>query len=336
VVDGTLSAVTASPAAEPAPTRTVAADRSDLTKFAWLSIAAAVATIALKSGAWLITGSVGLLSDAAESVVNLVAAVVALIALRVAARPADDSHHYGHTKAEFFSAAAEGTMIFVAAVFILITSVERFLNPQPLENVGVGLGISVLASVLNGLVAFVLMRAGRAHRSLTLTADGKHLLTDVWTSVGVVLGVLLVALTRIERLDPVVAFLVGLNIIWTGWKLLQESASGLMDSTLPEEDNAALADVLAGFTDEHVHFHGLRSRASGHQGFAEVHMLVPGNWTVRRAHDLVEQIEAIVARRVDGVTLTAHIEPREDPRSYEDYPTEVPITSTITPGPPAP
>ena len=199
---------------------TPAADPTrDLRRFAWLSIAAAIATITLKAGAWLLTGSVGLLSDAAESIVNLVAAVVALVALTVAGRPADDDHHFGHAKAEYFSAAVEGLMIFVAAAVILVTAVERFLHPQPIDNVGVGLAVSVVASVINGLVAMVLVRAGRRHDSITLRADGQHLLTDVWTSVGVVAGVLLVALTGWQRLDPIVAFLVGINIVLTGVRL---------------------------------------------------------------------------------------------------------------------
>ncbi len=186
--------------------------RPDLTKFAWMSVAVAVTTIALKSGAYLLTGSVGLLSDAAESIVNLVAAIVALVALRVAAQPHDAQHHFGHSKAEYFSAAVEGLMIFVAAVFIIWTAFQRILHPTELENVGIGLAISVGASALNGWVAFILMRAGRVHRSVTLVADGKHLLTDVWTSVGVVLGVLAVGLTGWLRLDPIIALLVGLNI----------------------------------------------------------------------------------------------------------------------------
>jgi cation diffusion facilitator family transporter len=299
--------------------------RADLTKYAWLSIAAAVATIALKSAAWLITGSVGLLSDAAESSVNLVAAVVALIALRIAARPADDGHHFGHTKAEYFSALAEGQMIFVAAIVILYTSVERFLHPQPLDNVGIGLGISVIASLINGGVAWVLLRAGREHRSLTLTADGRHLLTDVWTSVGVVVGVLLVAVTGIHRLDAVVAFLVGVNIIITGWRLLMESAAGLMDGAVPTEESAELAKVLGRFTSDDVRFHALRTRVSGHHGFAEVHVLVPGAWTIQQGHDLVEEVEQAVHAEVGNITLISHIEPLEDPRAYGDYLTEVKI-----------
>ena len=198
--------------------------RPNLERYAWLSVAAALATIALKTGAWWVTDSVGLLADAAESIVNLVAAIAALVALRVAARAADDNHHFGHSKAEYFSAAIEGGMIFVAASFIIWQSIGRLLTPQPIEQAGTGLAISVVASVINGAVAVVLLRAGREHRSITLRADGQHLLTDVWTSVGVVVGVLLVVLTGIDWLDPVVALLVGANIIWTGGQLVSESS----------------------------------------------------------------------------------------------------------------
>lgn len=297
----------------------------DLSRFAYLSIAAAVITITLKFVAWRITGSVGLLSDAAESVVNLVAAVAVLIALKVAAMPADKNHHFGHTKAEYFSAAVEGMMIFVAAVVIVVSAVERFIRPQPIENVGLGLAISVVASLVNGAVAMVLLRAGRQHRSLTLTADGKHLMTDVWTSAGVVVGVLVVALTGIERLDPVVAFLVGLNIIWTGWKLVRESTDGLMDIAMPKEDNAAIAEILSRFVTREVHFHALRTRLSGHHRFAEVHVLVPGAWTVQRGHDLVEEVEEAVHREFGDLALTCHLEPTEDPRAYGDYAAEFPV-----------
>ena len=297
----------------------------DLSRFAYLSIAAAVVTITLKTVAWQVTGSVGLLSDAAESVVNLVAAIAVLVALKVAAMPADKNHHYGHTKAEYFSAAIEGMMIFVAALVIMYTAVERFLNPRPIDNVGIGLAISVLASLVNGGAAVVLLRAGRRYRSLTLTADGKHLLTDVWTSAGVVAGVLVVALTGIERLDPVVAFLVGLNIVWTGWKLIRESSEGLMDISMSKEDNRAIADILAGFVTREVHFHALRTRESGHHRFAEVHVLVPGAWTVQQGHDLVEEVEAAVHEGFGEIALTCHLEPSEDPRAYGDYAAEFPV-----------
>ncbi|MFM6851667.1 MAG: cation diffusion facilitator family transporter [Terrabacter sp.] len=297
----------------------------DLSRFAYLSIAAAVVTITLKFVAWRITGSVGLLSDAAESVVNLVAAIAVLIALKVAAMPADKNHHFGHTKAEYFSAAVEGMMIFVAAVVIVVSAVERFIRPQPIENVGLGLAISVVASLVNGGVAMVLLRAGRQHRSLTLTADGKHLMTDVWTSAGVVVGVLVVAFTGIERLDPVVAFLVGLNIIWTGWKLIRESTEGLMDIAMPKEDNAAIAEILSRFVTREVHFHALRTRLAGHHRFAEVHVLVPGAWTVRQGHDLVEEVEEAVHREFGDLAMTCHLEPSEDPRAYGDYAAEFPV-----------
>ena len=300
-----------------------ATGRRDLSAFAWLSIAAAILTIGLKAGAWALTGSVGLLSDAAESVVNLVAAVVALIALKVAARPADKNHHFGHSKAEYFSAAVEGVMIFVAAVFILISATYRFVHPAPLEQLGIGIAISVVASAINGAVAFVLLRAGRQHRSATLTADGKHLLTDVWTSAGVVLGVGLVALTGWERLDPIVAFAVGVNIIVTGWKLHAESVAGLMDVSWSKEDNARLAEVVRGHLSDDVDVHALRTREAGHARYVEMHVLVPGEWTVLAGHDVVEEIEQAVMAEFEGCQVTIHLEPREDPRAYGDYDHEV-------------
>ncbi len=309
----------------PDTTRPRAEFPRNLSRFAYLSIAAAIATITLKTVAWQVTGSVGLLSDAAESVVNLVAAIAVLIALRVAALPPDKNHHFGHSKAEYFSAALEGQMIFIAAIVIMWSSVDRFLHPMPIANVGIGLAISVVASVINGAVAFVLLRAGRQYRSLTLTADGRHLMTDVWTSVGVVIGVILVAVTGVERLDPVIAFLVGLNIIRTGWTLLHESVEGLMDIALSRADNTAIAAILTGFVTEEVHFHALRTRMSGHHRFAEVHVLVPGSWSVQRGHDLVEEIEDAIQEQFDDIGIVCHLEPSEDPRAYDDYTAEFPV-----------
>lgn len=290
----------------------------DLSRFAWLSIAAALVTIALKTTAWQLTGSVGLLSDAAESLVNLVAAIAVLVALKVALLPPDGNHHYGHSKAEYFSAAVEGLMIFIAAAVILATSVDRFLHPQPLENVGLGLLVSVLASVVNGVVAFVLLRAGRQHRSITLTADGKHLLTDVWTSVGVVVGVALVWLTGWERLDAVVAFAVGINILVTGWGLIASSTAGLMDVSLSKEDNARIHEILASWSSDHVQFHAVRTREAGHRRFMEMHILVPGAWSVKRGHDLTEDVIDSLLEAFPDLRVSAHLEPIEDPRSYED------------------
>ncbi|PAY22673.1 cation-efflux pump [Dietzia natronolimnaea] len=292
---------------------------STLKKFAWLSVATSIVTIALKMAAWWVTGSVGLLSDAAESVVNLVASVVALIAITVAERPADDDHQYGHSKAEYFSAGVEGAMIFVASTFILYTGVERLINPVPIESLGLGLAISVVAAVVNGVVGTLLIRAGIRHRSPTLKADGKHLMTDVVTSVGVVIGVALVWITGWGFLDPIVAIAVGLNILFIGYKLVHESGMGLMDATLPDEDNQAIQEVL----DRHrqpgrVDFHELRTRESGRWRFVEFHALVPGDWSVDQGHDLVETVEQEIHAALPHSHITTHLEPIEDERAYND------------------
>ena len=299
----------------------VASERRDpsLAKFAWLSIAAAIVTIALKTGAYFLTGSVGLLSDAAESVVNLVAAVIALVALTIAARPADDTHHYGHGKAEYFSAAIEGLMIFVAAGVIIWSAIPRLIHPVELENLGVGLAISLLATAVNGVVGLLLIRVGRRERSATLTADGKHLMTDVWTSAGVLVGVLMVAVTGWLRLDPIVAIAVAINILIVGGRLVWHSSSALLDAALPAADNDAIRAVLDRHRSDDVGFHGLQTRESGRQRFVSFHVLVPGAWSVQRAHDLAEVVEADVLALLDGAHVTTHIEPREDERSYRDY-----------------
>jgi cation diffusion facilitator family transporter len=284
-----------------------------LTRYAWLSIAAAVATIALKSGAYLLTGSVGLLSDAAESLVNVVAAVVALIALRVASRPADENHHYGHGKAEYFSAGFEGLMIFVAAAVIVVTAVNRFLHPAPLESLGLGLAVSTVGTVINLVVGVTLIRAGRLHRSVTLQADGKHLMTDVWTSVGIVLGVTLVWLTGWQRLDPLVAALVGVNILFTGFRLVAQSAVALLDVALPAEDDAALQHALAPFRTDQIEVDDVRTRQSGRHRFVSLTLRVPGEWSVRRGHDLADDLEAAIAEQLPGVR-------RPDPPGADRHP----------------
>ncbi|QKT08668.1 cation transporter [Gordonia sp. X0973] len=293
--------------------------RNRLQMFAWLSIVTALATIALKVGAWWLTGSVGLLSDAAESVVNLVAAVVALFALRVAARPADDDHNFGHAKAEYFSAGVEGAMIFVAAVVIIYAAVERIIHPRDLESLGLGVGISVLASVLNGVVAVVLLRAGRRYRSITLTADGRHLMTDVVTTAGVVAGIILVGITHWYWLDPIIAIAVAINILFVGYRLIKESTSGLMDIAMPDEEVGSIGRVLDGFRSPEVEFHDVRTRVGGHLRFLQLHMLVPGEWSVQRGHDLVEDVEERLREAVDDLIITVHLEPIEDPRSYESW-----------------
>lgn len=301
----------------------------NLTRFAWLSIAAAIATIALKFGAYLLTDSVGLLSDAAESVVNLAAAIVALFVLHIAAKPADKNHNFGHSKAEYFSAWLEGMMIFLAAAFIIYAAIGRLINPRDIDNVGVGLAISVVASLINGAVAVVLLRAGRRYRSHTLVADGKHLMTDVWTSGGVVLGVILVALTGWPWLDPAIAIAVGLNILVTGYQLVSESTDGLMDVSWSKEENQKLAAIVRKFRSDEVEIHALRSRLAGHQRYAEMHVLVPGNWSVWKGHDLVEVIENAVRDGFEDVEVTCHLEPIEDPRAYGDYPAEIALAESV-------
>lgn len=291
-----------------------------LERFAWLSVATGIVVFALKLTAWQLTDSVGLLSDALESTVNIGAAVVAVFALRAANRPADAEHHYGHGKAEYLSAMVEGFLILAASAAIIATAILRLLNPKPLEDVGIGLAISVLASVLNGVVAYILIRVGTRHRSIVLVADGKHLLTDVWTSVGVVVGVGAVALTGWLVLDPLIALAVGANILWTGWGLLRESVSGLLDERLPDKDIEQVVEVLAAKESETVHFHALQSRAAGRQRFVSMHMLVPGEQSVRTAHDLAQEIEDDIDERLPGTVVSIHIEPLEDPRAWDDIP----------------
>lgn len=291
----------------------------DLSRWALISIAAAVATIALKTTAWQLTGSVGLLSDAAESVVNLVAAIVAFTALKIAARPPDALRNFGYLKSEYFAAVIEGLMIAVAALVIIVSAVERLLHPREIEQVGIGLLISVLASVINGVVAWMLIRAGRRHRSMALQADGKHLLTDVWTTSGVVVGVGVVALTGWLVLDPLIAIAVAINILVIGVRLVRSSTAGLMDTAVPEEDLAAIDSVLDSFRDDGIDFHDLRTRMSGRQCFVQLHMLVPGDWPVQRGHDVAEKVEERLRQAVDGLIPTIHLEPVGDPRSYERW-----------------
>lgn len=296
-----------------------AASRSYLFRFVWLSIAAAILTVVLKYSAYLLTGSVGLLSDAIESIVNVVAAVIALLALRAAARPADVSHHFGRGKAEYLSSGIEGFMIFAAATAILVTSVPRLWQPEPLQDLGIGIVITAIATVVNLVVGLVLVRAGRKHRSATLRADGHHLLTDVWTSVGVILGVLMVLLTGWDILDPLIAIGVAINILVVGTRLIREALRGLLDVALPAEITAQIVEVLSQHAHDGVTFHGLQTRESGKDRFMSVHMLVPGHWTVQKAHDAAEEVEGELRDTVPDLTVLTHVEPREDPRAYDDF-----------------
>lgn len=283
-----------------------------------LSIVAAIATIGLKAGAYFLTGSVALLSDALESLVNLLAATVALIALSVAAKPADEDHAYGHNKAEYFSSGFEGALILMAAVSIGFAAVQRLIHPRALEQAATGLAVSALAALINFLVARTLFRVARRHESITLEADAHHLMTDVWTSVGVIAGVGAAALTHWYVLDPLVALLVAANIVWTGIHLLNRSALGLLDTALPEGTRREITSILDGHAKDGVQYHALRTRQAGRWRFISFHVLVPGHWTVQRGHDLLERIEDEVRARVPLCTVFTHLEPIEDPASFKD------------------
>lgn len=289
-----------------------------LRRYAWLSIGTALATIALKFGAWWLTGSVGLLSDSLESLVNLAGAVMALAMLTLAAMPPDENHAFGHGKAEYFASGFEGMLILLAAAGIVATAVERLFNPQPLSAIGVGLVISTVASVLNFATARVLMRAGERHRSITLVADARHLMTDVWTSVGVIGGVLAVGATGVEWIDPVVALAVGAHIVWTGWKLVHGSTHGLLDAALPLSERQQVDQVLQAFVARGIAFHAVRTRQAGARAFVSMHVLVPGAWTVQQGHDLVEEVESRLRETLPHVSVFTHLEPLEDPASFED------------------
>jgi cation diffusion facilitator family transporter len=291
---------------------------ASLKRYAWLSIAAALATIVLKGLAWWLTGSVGLLSDALESFVNLAGALMALAMLSLAATPEDENHAHGHGKAEYFSSAFEGFLILVAAVSIGYAAVDRLQHPQPLADVGVGLVVSVLASIINLATARTLMAVGREHNSITLEADAHHLLTDVWTSVGVIVAVGLVWFSGWLWLDPVIALVVAANIVWTGWQLLHRSAAGLMDVSIPPEQIEAIEIVLEGYRARGLEFHALRTRQAGSRAFATLHVMVPGAWTVQVGHDWLERIEADIRNAVPRIHVTTHLEPKEDPLSLVD------------------
>lgn len=294
------------------------ANRASLTRFAWISIAAAITTIGLKTVAYFLTGSVGLLSDAIESVVNLVGGLMALAMLTIAARPADEDHTYGHSKAEYFSSGVEGTLILAAALSIAFTAVPRLFHPKELEEVGVGLAVSAAASVINLGVALLLLRVGRKNHSITLEANAHHLLTDVWTSVGVLAAVGAVALTDWLWLDPVVALLVAANIVWTGSQIIWRSIAGLMDQALPPADLAAVGRVLDIYRNDQVQFHALLSRQAGARKFVSMHVLVPGGWTVQHGHELLEQIERDIRTALPNSIVFTHLESLDDPASWAD------------------
>jgi len=283
-----------------------------------VSLIAATTTITLKGAAFLLTGSVALLSDALESVVNLLAAGMAFLALTIAARPADEDHAYGHNKVEYFSSGFEGGLILVAAVGIAYAAIRRLLDLQPIEQTAVGLGVAAVAAVINLGTAQLLFRAGKAHRSIVLEADAQHLMTDVWTSAAVIVGVALASITGWRVLDPLFALALALHIIRTGVHLLRGSALGLLDTALPEDVRTGIESVLHGYAEEGARYHALRTRQAGRWRFISFHVLVPGDWSVQRGHDLLERIEEDVRRAVPDCTVFTHLEPIEDPASFAD------------------
>ncbi|HEX9182661.1 MAG TPA: cation diffusion facilitator family transporter [Burkholderiales bacterium] len=289
-----------------------------LTPYAWLSIAAALATMALKGLAAWITGSVGLLSDALESLVNLGAALLALWMLRVAAEPPDEKHPFGYSKAEYFSAVVEGVLIVAAATAIVATAVPRLLAPRPIEEFGVGLAISLVATSINLAVAVTLLRAGKRHDSVALEADGQHLLTDVWTSVGIVAGVGAIAVSGWLILDPLIAIGVAVYIVWTGVGVMRRSLLGLMDRALPETELAAIRAVLEPYKAKGLDYHALRTRRAGRRRLVELHLLVPGGMSVHDAHTVAEEIEDRIRAALPGTAVLTHLEPIEAPASYSD------------------
>lgn len=290
-----------------------------LKKFIWLSIGAAILTIGLKTLAWRMTGSVGLLSDALESCVNLFAAFIALVIITIAERPADEEHAYGHSKAEYFSSGSEGGLIILAAASIIWSALPRLFSPQPLENVSTGLLISVGASAINLFAARVLITEGKKNNSITLEADGNHLMTDVWTSIGVLFGIGLVKLTGWLILDPIIALLVAANIIWTGYRLMVRSVRGLIDTAIPMEERKKVEQLLSKYQPEGIEFHSLLTRQAGQRKFVSFHILVPGVWSVQQGHDLLEVAEEEVRNALKGpVTVFTHLEPIEDPVSHQD------------------
>lgn len=295
-------------------------NRTDLTRYARLSIAAAVLTIVMKGAAYWLTGSVGLLSDALESVINLVAAVMVLAALLYAARPPDDSHEFGHDKIEYFAGGIEGTLIVVAALTIGWAALGRLIEPEPLERIDLGLILSGAASAVNLVIGRILIRAGKRHNSMTLRADGQHLMADVWTSVGVVVGLVAAALTGQLWLDALAGLLVAGHILATGARLMRQAFDGLMDSPLDPDGRAEVDRILAAYRAEGIEFHALRTRKAAARCFLSVHVLVPPRWTVQHGHDLLERLEADLRAAVPNLSTLTHLEPIGDPASLDDVP----------------
>jgi cation diffusion facilitator family transporter len=291
---------------------------SSARSFALLSIGAAVVTIALKTLAWWITGSVGLLSDALEGSINLVGAIFALGMLTVAARPPDEDYAFGYSKAEYFSSGLEGALILVAALAIAWTAIDRLIAPRELMQVGTGLAVSGAAAIVNFAVALSLLAGGRRYRSIALEADARHLMTDVWTSVGVIVGVAAVSFTGWQRLDPLIALAVAVHILWAGYELMRRSYHGLLDRALPDEQLRAMNAVLERYRGRGMDFHAVRTRQAGARSFVTLHVLVPAEWTVAQGHDMAHRVEEEIRSALPGTSVLTHVEPLGRVESYQD------------------
>lgn len=289
-----------------------------LVRYAYLSVTAALTTMAIKAVAFMVTNSVGLLSDALESIVNLTAALVAVRVLKEIAKPPDKEHAYGHGKAEYLSSLLEGSLIVIAAISIAYTAIQRFFNPEEIQQISVGFTLALLASVFNLYVARLLIRRGREHNSITLEADGEHLMSDVWTSLGVLAGVGAVSITGWQILDSVIAMIVASKIGWTGIRLTQRSIQGLMDTSLPEAHMQQINEILDHYREQDIRFHALRTRQAGAHSFVSMHVITPGEWSIREGHNLLESIEKDIQKAVPLASVFTHIEPMEDPRSWDD------------------
>lgn len=293
--------------------------KKSLSFYAWLSIFAAVFTIVLKAVVYLYTNSVSFLSDALESFINLAAAILALWMIKIAERPPDDDHEFGHDKAGYFSSGIEGTLISLAAIGIFVVAIQRIFTPQPITNIGFGLLISLLAALVNLVVGQILIKVGKENDSIVLEADGHHLMTDVWTSVGIFFAIGIVWLTDWFILDPIIAMVVAISISWTGYNLIRRSVLGLMD-TIIDEDSANLAlETLNDYKEKlGIEYHAFRTRKSGARKFIYFHLLVPDNWTVKKGHDLAEEIELKILEKIPNSAVFIHLEPLEDPKSLKD------------------
>jgi cation diffusion facilitator family transporter len=292
--------------------------KRSLIRYALIAVAAAIVTIVLKGGAYLVTGSVAILSDAIESLVNLVTSIMALVVLAIAARPADEEHAYGHTKAEYFASGFEGALILFAALTIGYAGIVRLLDPVALSAVPLGLAVTATATLVNVGAARILFAAGKRFRSIALEAGAHHLMVDVWTSAAVIAGVAIASVTGWYWLDPALGLAVAVNIVRTGFGLLRRSLLGLLDTSLPEETRRRIEEVLERERLDGIQYHALRTRQAGSWRFISVHILVPGHWTVQRGHDRLEEIEERIRDAIPDSTVFTHLEPLEDPLSFQD------------------